>query len=118
MDHFYLELNFQNCINIVSFMKFLKISFFLVVIIFLNGCIQTTALLGPSITVATTGNVMQAGLQYGANTAFKKKTGKDPLEHIKDVVDKEKKDKRFKLSFENFVKTKYQIAKQKLLKTN
>ncbi len=35
--------------------------------------------LGPGFTVASTGNVFQAGLQYGANTAIKKETGKIPL---------------------------------------
>ena len=60
-------------------LKFLKISFVLFSLIFLSGCFQSTALLGPSITVATTGNVLQAGLQYGANTAIKNETGKDTL---------------------------------------
>ena len=50
-------------------MKFLKISFIFLSLIFLSGCLQTTALLGPSMTIATTGNVLQAGFQYGANTA-------------------------------------------------
>ena len=45
----------------------------------MSGCIQSTALLGPGFTLATTGNVMQAGLQYGANTAIKNETGKDAL---------------------------------------
>ena len=44
-------------------MKFLKISFTFLIFICLNGCIQGAALLGPGITVATTGNVLQAGLQ-------------------------------------------------------
>ena len=60
-------------------MKFLKISFIFLSLIFLSGCLQTTALLGPSMTIATTGNVLQAGLQYGANTAIKNETGKDTL---------------------------------------
>jgi hypothetical protein len=41
--------------------------------------LQTTALLGPGITVATTGNVLQAGFQYGANTVIEKETGKNTL---------------------------------------
>ena len=52
-------------------LKFLKIFSILFSLIFLSGCLQSTALLGPSMTVATTGNVLQAGLQYGANTAIK-----------------------------------------------
>ena len=31
------------------------------------------------MTIASTGNVLQAGLQYGANTAIKNETGKDTI---------------------------------------
>jgi hypothetical protein len=95
-------------------MNFIKISFMCLVIIFLNGCIQSTALLGPGLTVATTGNIVQAGLQYGANSAIKKETGKDTLEHLKDVVEKKDKDKYFKLKFKRMVEKRIEITKQKL----
>ena len=58
----------------------------------MNGCIQSTALLGPGITVVTSGNVLQAGFQYGANTAIKNETGKDTLSHLKDAVYSENKE--------------------------
>ena len=70
-------------------MKFKKIYLLVLITIFLSGCIQSTALLGPGITIATTGNIMQAGLQYGANTAIKNETGKDALTHLKDAVEEE-----------------------------
>ena len=70
-------------------MNLKKIYFLVLISIMLTGCIQSTALLGPSITVATTGNIMQAGLQYGANTAIKNETGKDALTHLKDIVEEE-----------------------------
>ena len=70
-------------------MKLKKIYFLVLISIMLTGCIQSSALLGPSITVATTGNIMQAGLQYGANTAIKNETGKDALTHLKDIVEEE-----------------------------
>ena len=60
-------------------MKLLKISSILFILISLNGCVHSTSLLGPGLTLATTGNIMQAGFQYGANTAIKKETGKDTL---------------------------------------
>ena len=97
-------------------MKFSKILFTLFLIIFLNGCIQTASLLGPGVTVATTGNIMQAGFQYGANTAIKKETGKGTLEHIKDAVDNKNKNKKFKLKFSEVIKKKTQNIKQKFLK--
>mgnify|MGYP001170300054 CR=1 FL=1 len=93
-------------------MKFLKISFTFLIFICLNGCIQGAALLGPGITVATTGNVLQAGLQYGANSAIKKETGKDTFEHIKDAIDKESEDKKLRAQFIKII----QKLEQKLSK--
>jgi hypothetical protein len=95
-------------------MKFFKISFLFLTIIFLYGCIQTTALLGPGITVATTGNVMHAGFQYGANKAIKKETGKDSFEHLQDIIENQKQDENFLIKFEDMVKKKFQITRQKL----
>ena len=77
-------------------MKFLKIFFIFLSLIILSGCLQTTALLGPSMTIATTGNVLQAGLQYGANTAIKNETGKDTFEHLQDAVENQGKLNKFK----------------------
>jgi hypothetical protein len=75
---------------------------------------QSAALLGPSITVATTGNIMQAGLQYGANSAIKKETGKDPIEHLKDVVESNDQKKKFMIKFTELIKQKFKITKEKL----
>ncbi|MDC0915173.1 hypothetical protein OAQ31_01215 [Candidatus Pelagibacter sp.] len=84
-------------------MKFKKIYFLCVVFFFLSGCIQSTALLGPGFTLATTGNVMHAGLQYGANTAIKNETGKDALTHLKDAVDEEKDSQNIKTIVKNTI---------------
>ena len=62
--------------------------------VFLSGCIQSTALLGPGVTIATTGNIMQAGLQYGANTAIKNETGKDAFAHLKDAMNEKRDNKK------------------------
>ena len=78
-------------------MKILKTFFVIFVLVILSGCIQTTSLLGPGITVATSGNVLQAGLQYGANMALKNETGKDVITHIKDTVDEKNEEKNFTL---------------------
>ena len=75
-------------------MKFLKIFFIIFSLIFLNGCLQTTALLGPGITVVSTGNVLQAGFQYGANTVIENETGKNTLEHFQSDLDSKKKKKK------------------------
>ena len=94
-------------------MKFLKIFFIIFSLIFLNGCLQTTALLGPGITVATTGNILQAGFQYGANTVIENETGKNTLEHFKSALDSQKKNKKFKEKFTDLVEKRFELARKK-----
>jgi len=62
----------------------------LFLLFFLNGCVQNTALLGPAYTMASTGNIYQAGLTYGSNQAVKKITGKSPTENIKSLTNSKK----------------------------
>ena len=95
-------------------MKILKISFIFFSFILLNGCMQTTALLGPGFTVATTGNVLQAGLQFGANTAIKNETGKNTFEFLQHAVDSRSKEENFKKKFQDVVEKKFQSTRQKL----
>ena len=95
-------------------MRFLKIFFILSSLIFLNGCIQTTALLGPGLTMATTGNVLQAGFQYGANSVIEKETGKNTFEHLQNAVDNQNKNKKFHEKFTNLVEKKFELTREKL----
>lgn len=95
-------------------MKFIKLSFIFFSLIFLSGCLQTTALLAPGLTVATTGNVFQAGLQYGTSTAIKNETGKDTLEHLQDVVESQSKNKKFKDDFKDLVEKQFEKTRKKL----
>ena len=44
-----------------------KLSILFISLITLNGCIETTAFLGPALTVGTSGNVYQAGISYASN---------------------------------------------------
>jgi hypothetical protein len=95
-------------------MKFLKIFFIFFSFIFLNACLQTTALLGPGITVATTGNVLQAGFQYGANSVIEKETGKNTFEHLQSAVDDQKKNRKFREKLTNLVEKKFDLTRKRL----
>ena len=95
-------------------MKKLKITFILISLFLLSGCFQTTAFLGPSMTIATKGNVIQAGLQYGANTAFKSEHGEYPLEYIKNSVQEKKKQKNFRLELKNYLQNRIEATRKKL----
>ena len=53
------------------------------------GCYQSTAsLIGPTVTLGTSGNIAQSALSYSVNESVKKATGKYPAEHIKKKLKK------------------------------
>ena len=95
-------------------MKFLKTSLIFFSLIFLNGCLQTTALLGPGVTMATTGNIIQAGFQYGANSVIEKETGKNTFEYFQSAVDDQKKNKKLREKLTNLIEKKFELTRKKL----
>ena len=62
---------------------------------FFNGCVQTTALLGPVYTLSTTGSPLQAGLSFGSDKAVNKLTGKSTLGNIKSFLQPKEEDSDF-----------------------
>ena len=63
---------------------FYKTFFFITVFLMLASCYQSTAsLIGPTVTLGTSGNLAQSALSYSVNESVKKATGKYPAEHIK-----------------------------------
>ena len=95
-------------------MKIFNIFFVILSVIILSGCVQTTSLLGPGVTIATTGNILQAGFQYGANTALKKETGKDVLTHIKDTVDENNKKRKLHVQLKQLLENRIKTTRKKL----
>ena len=63
-----------------------KILLLLVCFVFLSGCFQAIALLGPAIGGASTGKIYQAGLSYGTNMIMLQATGKTTTEHMLDIL--------------------------------
>ena len=86
----------------------------LFLLFFLNGCVQSAALLGPAYTIASNGNVFQAGLSYGSNQAVKKITGKSTTENIKSFVD----DNKIKVEEEENHEEFFALVKSRIEKTS
>ena len=63
-----------------------KILLLLVSFVFLSGCFQSIALLGPAIGGASTGKIYQAALSYGTNVIMLQATGKTTTEHMFDIL--------------------------------
>ena len=73
----------------------MKTIFLLVSFVFLSGCFQAIAYLGPAIGGASTGKIYQAGLSYGTNVIMLQATGKTTTEHMFDILNS-KEEKLFK----------------------
>jgi len=84
-----LELNLKMSIDLFMWKK--NIILYLVLSLFLTGCLQTTAMIGPAITLASTGNISQAGMTFFTNKAIKDETGMNTLEFVSNKIDEGKK---------------------------
>jgi len=92
-------------------MRKLQLYFILLSFIFLSGCFQSSALLGPGMTIISTGNIAHAGFHYGANTAIKKETGKFPIIHFKETIETTNETNRFIVDIKQFIEGLKEIKK-------
>ena len=96
-------------------MKNKKIAFILMSVVLLTGCVQSTAFLGPAITIAATGNIAQAGFTYGTNEVFKKETGKDTMQYVSSLLEPEDKKVTINEDLVALVENSIKKTRQKLL---
>ena len=82
--------------------------------LFLGACAETTALLGPALTVGSSGNVMQAGFSYGSNLAVKKTTGKTPTEHLTSYIQTKHEEQKIRKKMVSYLETHIEIIRKKL----
>jgi len=117
-----LELNLKMSIDLFMWKK--NIILYLVLSLFLTGCLQTTAMIGPAITLASTGNISQAGMTFFANKAIKDETGMNTLEFVSNKIDEGKNKKEVDDNFNinnNFiilVKNNFDKARKIILMQN
>ena len=85
---------------------------------FLTGFVPILSLVGPSVTVITSGNIYKASAQFIINQRIEKETGKNSLTLIKETLVEET-DKKIKInSFDEdlrqLVETRIKMTRQKL----
>ena len=103
-----------------------KILGLLLGLLFLTGCAESLALLGPTSTAVTGGNIAQSAFSSAVNYGVKKQTGKSAMEHAIIYAEEmnPEKNKEPCLSFVEktnseicaIVKKQLKITKSKLLK--
>ncbi len=103
-------------------MEIKKITLYFCISLFLTGCYQSTAMVGPAITFASTGNVSQAGLAYITNTAVKKEIGMSATEYVSTIIEEKKnttkKNEKIDEELMILVKTNFEQTRKKLLLQN
>ncbi len=80
--------------------------------IILSGCVQSTAMIGPALTLASTGNVTQAGMTFFTNKAVKKETGMDTVSFVSNKLEQNSSKNR---KFRKLVETNFEKTRKKLI---
>ena len=62
-----------------------KVIFVVIATVFLNGCFQVLALVGPAATGVASGNIYQSAISYSLSYGVKKTTGKTVIENVIDL---------------------------------
>ena len=99
-------------------LRLFKICLFLVSFTFLTGFVPITAVLGPAVTVASSGNLVKATAQLVFDTEFKKKTGKSSLSYIKEEVSKNNDQKNINNDLKELIEKRVKVVHQKLVDQN
>ena len=84
-----------------------KYLFYVLLLMTLNGCIQSSvSFIGPAYTVASTGNIYQAGLSISVNQALLHTTGENTLENANRILRDLENYKEKKINKQNLSKSK------------
>ena len=92
-----------------------KILVFIVSGLILSGCAQSTAMLGPAITLASSGNVSQAGLTFFTNKAVEKETGMDTVSYVSNKIEEQNSRTKLKREFKKMVEINFVKTREKLI---
>ena len=102
-------------------MEIKKIFIYFCLSLFLTGCFQSTTMVGPAITLASTGNLSNAGFAYFTNKALEKETGMTTTEYVATILEENGESDKNKKPDEDLillVKTNFQKTRNKILLQN
>ena len=100
------------------FEKTVKIILILSLFMFTTGFLPFSALVGPGITIASSGNVYKATAQLLIDYEVKNKTGKNSLAYVKEEVEKQHQKNNFNEDLKNLVEKRVKITHKKILMQN
>ena len=94
--------------------RLFKILTFIVSFFFLAGFVPFVSIIGPGVTVLTSGNIYKATAQFMIDQSIKKKTGKDSLTLVKEEIDKKNQKNKFNDELRQLVEKRIKITRKKL----
>ena len=94
--------------------KMFKIFTILVSFLFLTGFTPFVSILGPGVTVLTSGNIYKATAQFMIDQSIKRKTGKGSLTLVKEEIDKKSQRNKFNDELRQLVEKRIKITRKKL----
>ncbi len=89
-----------------------KVLVYIITSIILSGCAQSTSMLGPAFTLASTGNASQAGITFFTNKVVEKETGMDAVSFVSNKIEQNSSKNR---KFKKLVKTNFDKTRKKLI---
>ena len=92
-----------------------KILTYILAGIILSGCAQSTAMIGPAISLASSGNVSQAGLTFFTNKAVEKETGMDTVSYVTKKIEQQNNKNKLRRDFKNLLETNFVKTREKLI---
>ena len=97
-------------------LRLFRICTILLSFFFLTGFVPIMSIVGPSLTVLTSGNVYKASAHFIVNQRIEKETGKNSFTLIKETLVKEEKIKKnsFDEDLRQLVETRIKMTRQKL----
>ena len=98
-----------------------KVFFLLTTLFLLNGCAESVALLGSSVSGASSGKMLQSSVNSAVSYGVKLKTGKTPLGHMLAYADEKNPEKKKDTCFSFIESTRSEfctIAKKQISLTN
>ena len=98
--------------------KFLRVIFLIASFVLLSGFMPLASLLGPGVTIVSSGNFYKAGAQYVIDSTIKKKTGKSSLSLVQEEVIKQNNKRDFNPEFKKLVKKRIALTHKKLIEQN
>ena len=94
--------------------RLFKIFMILVSFLFLTGFTPLVSIIGPGVTVLTSGNIYKATAQFIIDQSIKKKTGKNSLTLVKEEFNKKKNKNEFDEELRNLVEKRIKMTRKKL----